>query len=98
MRVAVDLATGATSLSRLARRTLEFPSVNPDWHTRPHSLIFCGGDAVDDDTFWAPLQAVCRVEVAPGAGLAAPLDFDRDTKIEAWWVAPWGRGACGARC
>lgn len=74
VRVAVDLATGQTTYSRLARRTLEFPSVNPDWHGRPHRYLYCGGDAVDDETYWAPLQVrnegrrlqICRLQLSAG--------------------------------
>ena len=51
-RVVLDLNTGKAARSRLARRTLEFPSVNPDWHGRPHRHMFCGGDVVDDEVFW----------------------------------------------
>jgi carotenoid cleavage dioxygenase-like enzyme len=61
MRVVLDLNSGAAAAHRLARRTLEFPSVNPDWHGRPHSHVYCGGDAADDDVFW-------WVEAAPVLG------------------------------
>lgn len=45
-------------MQRLARRTLEFPSVNWRYTTHPHHHIYAGGDAVDDDVHWAPLQVV----------------------------------------
>ncbi|KAI8475715.1 MAG: hypothetical protein J3K34DRAFT_403401 [Monoraphidium minutum] len=78
------MRSGSAVLSRLARRTLEFPSVHPDWTGLPHRHVYCGGDAVDDATYWAPLQVLCRVSVDPAAGLDSPLDFERDAALQTW--------------
>ena len=56
MRMVLNLKNGTTKMYPMARRTLEFPSVNWGYHGQPHRHIYAGGDVVDDDLYWAPLQ------------------------------------------
>lgn len=46
---------------RLARRCVEFPSVNWDVHGRLHRHIYCSADTVDHDLYWGPTQAVMKI-------------------------------------
>lgn len=56
---------GKVTAHRLLRRTAEFPQVDPACTGRPHSAVFLGADAMDDDVSWLPLHAVVRLDVDP---------------------------------
>jgi all-trans-8'-apo-beta-carotenal 15,15'-oxygenase len=86
MRLVLDLKHSSSKMYPMARRTLEFPSVNWDFHTRPHTHIYAGGDAVDDDVYWAPLQCFCKLTVDPLAGVSRPLVYERDVQLDSWYA------------
>lgn len=46
---------------KLARRCMEFPSVNWDVHGLPHRHIYCSADTVDHELHWGPTQAVMKL-------------------------------------
>eukprot|EP00879_Flechtneria_rotunda_P011797 GHRR01012324.1.p1 GENE.GHRR01012324.1~~GHRR01012324.1.p1 ORF type:complete len:443 (+),score=168.86 GHRR01012324.1:948-2276(+) len=45
---------------RLARRCIEFPSVNWDMHGQPHRYTYSCGDRVDDEFYWGPAQCIMK--------------------------------------
>jgi all-trans-8'-apo-beta-carotenal 15,15'-oxygenase len=86
MRLVLDLKHTSSKMYPMARRTLEFPSINWGTHTRPHTHIYAGGDVVDDEVYWAPLQCFCKLTVDPLAGVTQPLVFERDVVIDSWYA------------
>eukprot|EP00775_Hariotina_reticulata_P008099 gene8099-8292_t len=84
VRLVCDLQQGTTRLHRLARRTMEFPSVNWMLHGQPHRHLYTGGDGVDDEVHWAPLKEFCKVSLDPLAGVTGPIDPSRDVKLQSW--------------
>eukprot|EP00879_Flechtneria_rotunda_P000885 GHRR01001012.1.p1 GENE.GHRR01001012.1~~GHRR01001012.1.p1 ORF type:complete len:699 (+),score=220.59 GHRR01001012.1:1081-3177(+) len=85
-RLVCDLQSGTVMTHKLARRTLEFPSVNWAHHGQPHTHMYAGGDVVDDDVYWAPLQAYCKLSLDPLAGVSKPLDYTRHVNLQAWFA------------
>jgi all-trans-8'-apo-beta-carotenal 15,15'-oxygenase len=77
--------TGAVTAHRLLRRTCEFPQVDPTQVGRPHSAVFLGADALDDDVHWLPLNAVVRLDVDPLFAAAQSYAEGRG-----WWRPPVG--------
>jgi carotenoid cleavage dioxygenase-like enzyme len=49
------------SRKRLDTHTMEFPSVNWDWHGQQHSHIYACADTVGDDLHWGPTQSVLKI-------------------------------------
>jgi all-trans-8'-apo-beta-carotenal 15,15'-oxygenase len=80
---------GKVSAHRLLRRTAEFPQVDPSRVGRPHSAVFLGADALDDDVSWRPLHAVVRLDVDPLEAVAQSYAVARG------W-APLPEGAASA--
>lgn len=48
---------------QLARRCMEFPSVNWDVHGLPHRHMYCSADTVDHELYWGPTQAVMKLSL-----------------------------------
>lgn len=49
------------SRKRMDIRTMEFPSINWDWHGQQHSHIYACADTVNDDLHWGPTQSVLKI-------------------------------------
>ncbi|KAG2485817.1 hypothetical protein HYH03_015527 [Edaphochlamys debaryana] len=81
VRLLCDPASGSVARTRLLRRTLEFPCVDPRVASRPHRHVWAGCDVVDHPLHWGPLQGLARFDLPlasaegavqpPGAGGAA---------------------------
>ncbi len=64
-RLVLDLTTNSlVSCDRLLRRTVEFPTPPPAMATgKPYKYAYMTSDAVDDEQYWGPGQAVIKVSL-----------------------------------
>jgi all-trans-8'-apo-beta-carotenal 15,15'-oxygenase len=67
-RITLDLATGASTARRLARRALEFPVVAPSVVGKPHHHTYLTGARFDGDA-WGPPQVLVKSSLGPDEAL-----------------------------
>ncbi|KAL4438663.1 hypothetical protein ABPG77_006267 [Micractinium sp. CCAP 211/92] len=71
-RLVLDLRAGTAAQHRLMDRACEFPSVAPSVTGKPHRHVYLAGSRFPSADAWGPPQVVCKVSLAPEAGLTQP--------------------------
>lgn len=71
-RLVLDLQAGTAVQHRLADRAVEFPSVAPSVTGKPHRHVYTVGSRFPSADVWGAPQVVCKVTLAPEAGLSQP--------------------------
>ncbi|GFH17146.1 carotenoid oxygenase [Haematococcus lacustris] len=65
---------GAVVRHQVMQRSVEFPIVHPAASGRPHTTTFLAACPVSGDTFFGPLQAVCKVDMDFMNGVGRPFN------------------------